>query len=44
VTERYDVVIIGTDAGGGTLANVLARAGKRFLLLERSDCSTRTSI
>jgi choline dehydrogenase-like flavoprotein len=33
VTERYDVVIIGTGAGGGTLANVLARAGKRIPLL-----------
>jgi choline dehydrogenase-like flavoprotein len=37
VTEHFDVVIIGTGAGGGTLANVLARAGKRILLLERGD-------
>jgi choline dehydrogenase-like flavoprotein len=37
VTEHYDVVIIGTGAGGGTMANVLARAGKRILLLERGD-------
>jgi choline dehydrogenase-like flavoprotein len=35
--EHYDVVIVGTGAGGGTLANVLARGGKRILLLERGD-------
>ena len=34
VTERYDV-IIGTGAGGGTLAHTLARSGKKILLLER---------
>jgi choline dehydrogenase-like flavoprotein len=28
VTDHYDVVIIGTGAGGGTLANVLAQAGR----------------
>jgi choline dehydrogenase-like flavoprotein len=37
VTERYDVIIIGTGAGGGTLANVLAPSGKKILLLERGD-------
>jgi choline dehydrogenase-like flavoprotein len=37
VTDHYDVVIVGTGAGGGTLANVLAQAGKRILLLERGD-------
>jgi choline dehydrogenase-like flavoprotein len=37
VTEHYDVVIAGTGAGGGTLANVLAKAGKRILLLERGN-------
>jgi len=36
-TERYDVVIIGTGAGGGTLAYRLARAGKRVLILERGS-------
>ncbi|MCK6460170.1 MAG: GMC family oxidoreductase [Planctomycetes bacterium] len=35
--ERYDVVIIGTGAGGGTLAWSLAGTGKRVLLLERGD-------
>jgi choline dehydrogenase-like flavoprotein len=31
----YDVIIIGTGAGGGTLAWSLAPSGKRILLLER---------
>jgi choline dehydrogenase-like flavoprotein len=33
----YDVIIIGTGAGGGTLAGHLAPSGKRILLLERGD-------
>jgi choline dehydrogenase-like flavoprotein len=37
MTDRYDVIIIGTGAGGGTLAHALAPAGKRILLLERGD-------
>ncbi len=36
-TEHYDVIIIGTGAGGGTLAHTLANAGKRILLLERGN-------
>ncbi|MGO9873480.1 MAG: GMC oxidoreductase [Acidimicrobiia bacterium] len=35
--ERYDVIIIGSGAGGGTLAHTLAPSGKRILLLERGD-------
>jgi len=35
--ERYDVIIIGSGAGGGTLASHLAPSGKRILLLERGD-------
>lgn len=31
----YDIVIIGTGAGGGTLARALAPSGKKILLLER---------
>jgi choline dehydrogenase-like flavoprotein len=34
---RYDVIIIGSGAGGGTLALRLAKTGKRILLLERGD-------
>jgi choline dehydrogenase-like flavoprotein len=33
--KHYDVIIIGTGAGGGTLARKLAPTGKRILLLER---------
>jgi choline dehydrogenase-like flavoprotein len=35
--NHYDVIIIGTGAGGGTLAWRLAPTGKRILLLERGD-------
>ena len=35
MAEAYDVIIIGTGAGGGTLAVELAPTGKRILLLER---------
>jgi choline dehydrogenase-like flavoprotein len=38
---HYDVIIIGTGAGGGTLAHRLARSGKRILLLERGGYVTR---
>ena len=33
--DAYDVIIVGTGAGGGTLARHLAPSGKRILLLER---------
>jgi choline dehydrogenase-like flavoprotein len=34
-SNHYDVIIVGTGAGGGTLAYSLAPTGKRVLLLER---------
>jgi choline dehydrogenase-like flavoprotein len=34
---HYDVIIIGSGAGGGTLAYTLAPTGKRVLILERGD-------
>jgi choline dehydrogenase-like flavoprotein len=37
VAETYDVIIIGSGAGGGTLALELAPFGKSILLLERGD-------
>ena len=37
MSSHYDVIIIGTGAGGGTLAHRLAPSGKRILLLERGD-------
>ncbi len=35
--QHYDVIVIGSGAGGGTLAHRLAPTGKRVLLLERGD-------
>jgi choline dehydrogenase-like flavoprotein len=35
MNTHYDVIIIGTGAGGGTLAYRLASTGKRILVLER---------
>jgi choline dehydrogenase-like flavoprotein len=40
-TSRYDVIIVGTGAGGGTLAHRLAPSGKRILLLERGEYVAR---
>src|SRR5580692_2218485 len=34
---NYDIIIIGSGAGGGTLASHLAPSGKSILLLERGD-------
>lgn len=36
-TNHYDLIIIGTGAGGGTLAHQLAPTGKKILVLERGD-------
>ena len=35
--RHYDIIIIGTGAGGGTLAHELAPTGKKILLLERGE-------
>lgn len=35
--SSYDIIIIGTGAGGGTLARKLAPSGRKILLLERGD-------
>jgi choline dehydrogenase-like flavoprotein len=34
---HYDIIIIGTGAGGGTLLHKLAPTGKKILVLERGD-------
>ncbi len=39
--SNYDVIVIGSGAGGGTLVNRLAPSGKKVLLLERGDFLTR---
>ena len=35
MNEHFDVIIIGTGAGGGSLLNRLAPSGKKILVLER---------
>lgn len=36
-TGHFDIIIVGTGAGGGTLARRLAPSGKKILILERGD-------
>ena len=37
MTEHYDIIIIGTGAGGGTMVRALASTNARILVLERGD-------
>jgi len=37
MSRHYDVIIIGSGAGGGTLARALADTGKSILILERGE-------
>ena len=37
MTPRFDLIIIGTGAGGGTVAHALAYTGARILVVERGD-------
>ena len=39
--NQYDIIIVGTGAGGGTLAQKLAPSGKRILILERGGYVAR---
>lgn len=41
--QYYDVIIIGTGAGGGTLARKLAPTGKKILVLERGEFQAKES-
>ena len=41
MSNDYDVIVIGSGAGGGTLVNELAPSGKRILLLERGGWLAR---
>ena len=41
MNDHYDVIIIGSGAGGGTMFQALGATGKRVLLLERGDFLTR---
>ena len=36
-TDRFDLVIIGTGAGGGTMLHALAGTGARILVVERGE-------
>jgi choline dehydrogenase-like flavoprotein len=44
VDKRFDVIIIGSGAGGGTLARQLAPSGKQILILERGDWLRREAL
>jgi len=35
--QHFDVLIIGSGAGGGTMAGALAAAGRKVLLLEQGS-------
>ena len=37
MTHRYDLIIIGSGAGGGTIAHALSGTGARILVIERGD-------
>ena len=37
MSDTYDVVVLGTGAGGGTMAHALSGTGARILLIERGD-------
>ena len=41
MTERFDVIILGSGAGGGTMAHALAPSGARILLVERGEAVPR---
>jgi choline dehydrogenase-like flavoprotein len=36
-TERFDIVVVGSGAGGGTLVHALSSTAARILLIERGD-------
>jgi choline dehydrogenase-like flavoprotein len=40
-TEHFDIIVIGTGAGGGTMAHALAGTGARVLVIERGEAIPR---
>ena len=42
MNNSFDIIIIGTGAGGSTLAHSLAPTGKRILILERGEFLVRS--
>jgi choline dehydrogenase-like flavoprotein len=43
MTAKHDVIIIGSGAGGGSVAYKLAKAGKQVLLIEKGPFLPRTA-
>ena len=41
-SDRYDLIVIGSGPGGGSLAQRLAPTGKRILILERGGYLPRS--
>jgi choline dehydrogenase-like flavoprotein len=41
--DPYDVIIIGSGAGGGALAHRVAPSGRNVLVLERGDWRARAA-
>jgi choline dehydrogenase-like flavoprotein len=37
VTDHFDIIVIGSGAGGGTIAHALSQTDARILLVERGD-------
>jgi len=42
MNTQYDIIIVGTGAGGSTLAHSLAPTGKKILILERGEFLVRS--
>ena len=42
MSEHYDVIVVGSGPGGGSVVHRLAPTGKRILLLERGDYLPRS--
>src|SRR5205807_2200572 len=40
MSERYDVIVVGSGAGGGVIAGELAERGRRVLLMEAGPYRT----
>ena len=41
--QYYDIIIVGTGAGGGTITRKLAEAGKKILVLEQGEFTEKES-